>query len=94
MEVYRPSKRVKRFLTKKKPLGSLSRVTKHFLRIPMASAFKKWSPQLGFEELMRITEIHRKNQERLVQESLDNYELLIFEERIICYKKRKVVVIQ
>ncbi len=58
------------------------------------SAFSRWTNDIKRGEISKLIQKHRLEQERLVKESLDNYQIQFLDGRIICYKLKRTVVIQ
>jgi hypothetical protein len=58
------------------------------------SAFNAWSTKLSYTELMHLIQLHKEKEMRSIQENLENTQVVIFEDRVICYKRKRVKVIQ
>ena len=51
----------------------------------MSSAFNKWTPEISFTEMMFLIDKHHKMELKLMQENIDNSQIQIIDNRIICY---------
>ena len=63
-------------------------------KVSKISAFNKWTDKLSFKEYVFLMNKRQQLELQLAQESYDNCQIQILDNRIICYKRRKTEIIQ
>ena len=58
------------------------------------SAFKKWSKFISYIDYLELLQKkHHEMEKEYIKESINSTEVLIFENKIICYKKKPTKII-
>ena len=63
-------------------------------KVSKKSAFNKWTGKLSFKEYVFLMDKHQQLELQLAQESYDNCQIQILDNRIICYKRKKTEIVQ
>ena len=58
------------------------------------SAFNKWKPGITYTEMIFLIDKHNKMELELMQENIDKSQIQIIDGKIICYKRKKIKIIQ
>ena len=60
----------------------------------MSSAFKPWTNQITYTEIINLINKHHEMEMELVKENLKKHQIQIIDGKIICYKRKKIKIIQ